>query len=474
MKKEELRKVLKLDSSILIMKVEDEANKTLVYIKNSKKKARCPKCNCFSSKIHDYLKPVRIDYMKCVGINTYLIAYKRRFECKKCNKSFTEDLGLVDKNSNISFKVKQNILKDCMNRDKTIKEIAISNNVSEDIVRTIFLDATSDYPGYTETLPEVISFDEVSTYTNEGVYSFILNNPIEKYTIDILKNRNKDFLIDYFLKVKNRKSVKVVICDLYRPYYEVVKICFPNAIFVADPFHYTRYIIDGLDNVRMRLVHEYENNKKSKEYNLIKSRLSKGLLLKSFSETKEELKRKNKEEEKFKKGLRKDKPKDKYNDYWYGVIKVKKNNKFIEMFRIDRLNEILELSEELKKTYTLKEEFFRIKYNVKYESAKEELRKWIRSCEESEIPEMVDAAKTINNWLNEVVNSFIDERYSNGFTEANNNTIDKIVDRAYGYKNFEFFRKRALVILHQSYSIKKEKNVKKASSKKWWKFFKNR
>ena len=201
------------------MKVEDEANKTLVYIKSSKKKARCPKCNCFSSKIHDYLKPVRIDYMKCVGINTYLIAYKRRFECKKCNKSFTEDLGLVDKNSNISFKVKQKILKDCMNRDKTIREIANGNNVSDKIVREVFLNATSDYPDYIETLPEVISFDEVSTYTNEGVYSFILNNPIEKYTIDILKNRNKDFLIDYFLKVKNRKSVKVVICDLYRPYY---------------------------------------------------------------------------------------------------------------------------------------------------------------------------------------------------------------------------------------------------------------
>ena len=92
------------------------------------------------------------------------------------------------------------------------------------------------------------------------------------------------------------------------------------------------------------------------------------------------------------------------------LLRLKKNNKFIEMFRIDRLNEILELSEELKKAYTLKEEFFRIKYNVKYESAKEELRKWVRSCEESEIPEMVDAAKTINNWLNEVVNSFIDER----------------------------------------------------------------
>ena len=119
-----------------------------------------------------------------------------------------------------------------------------------------------NYPEYVDTLPEVISFDETSTYTNAGTYSFILNDPIHRITLDILSSRKKDFLISYFTKVKNRKSVKVVICDLYQPYYEVVKICFPNAIFVADPFHYTRYVLEGLDNVRIRLEKEYEENKK--------------------------------------------------------------------------------------------------------------------------------------------------------------------------------------------------------------------
>ena len=42
------------------------------------------------------------------------------------------------------------------------------------------------------------------------------------------------------------------------------------------------------------------------------------------------------------------------------------------------------------------------------------------------------------NWLDSICNSFKDDRYSNGFTKANNNTIDKIVDRAYGYKRFNF------------------------------------
>ena len=473
MKKEELRKILKLGESIEIMKIENLDNRIMISIKSNKKKVRCPHCNEFSNRIHDYLKPSRIDYLSIYGKNTYLIAYKRRFECSKCMKSFTEDLGLTNKNGNISLYTKQSILKDCMNRDKTIKQIAIDNNVSEDFVRNTFLEAMKNYPEHVSNLPEVISFDEVSTYTGEGVYSFILNDPIHRYTLDILKNRNKDFLINYFMKVNNRKSVKYVICDLYRPYYEVVKICFPNAIFVADPFHYTRYVEEGLDKVRMKLVHKYEINKNSREYRLIKSRLSKGLLLKSFSETKNELKIKKERKEKYKKGLIKEPPKDKYNDYWYGKIKIKKNNKFVEEYRINRLYDILDLDKELREAYNLKEEFLRIQYNVKYEEAKEELKKWITKCRESKIEEMCSAASTIENWLDEVVNSFIDERYTNGFTEANNNTIDKIVDRAYGYKNFKFFRLRALVILHQSYSEKKEKKPKKAPAKKWWKFYKN-
>ncbi|MBR2827718.1 MAG: transposase, partial [Bacilli bacterium] len=303
MKKEELKKILKLDERIDIIKIENEDNKLLVSIRSNKKKVRCPYCNEFSSKIHDYLKPTRVDYLSIYEKPVYLIAYKRRFECSKCKKSFTENLGLTNKNANISLLTKRSILKDCMDRDKTIKQIAYDNNVSEDFVRVTFLEAVKNYPDTITNLPEVISFDEVSTYTSEGVYSFILNDPIHRYTLDILKSRKKDFLIEYFLKVNNRKSVKFVICDLYKPYYEVVKTCFPNAIFVADPFHYTRYIEEGLDNVRMKLVHKYEDNKNSKEYRLIKSRTSKGLLLKSFNETKYELKIKQEREEKYKKGL---------------------------------------------------------------------------------------------------------------------------------------------------------------------------
>ncbi len=255
----------------------------------------------------------------------------------------------------------------------------------------------------------------------------------------IYYQQKKDFLIKYFKKVKNRKSVKVVIYDLYKPYYEVVKICFPNAIFVADPFHYTSYVTKGLDNVRLRLVHKYESDKTSYGYRLLKNRINCILLLKSFSETKSEIRKRKDKEEKYNKGITNKKTKDKFNDFWYGVMKIKRNNTFVEVFKIDRLNEVLKIDTDLAKAYSLKEEFLRITINVKYENTKEELEKWIKKFNKSEIPEMIDAAKIIKNWLEPIVNSFKDERYSNGFTEANNNTIDKIIDRAYGYKKIWIF-----------------------------------
>lgn len=463
MKKDDLRKLLSLDSTIDITKVEvkTEKGKTnkYVYIKSNKKKARCKNCNNFSNKIHDYLKPSKITYLKNSGEDTYLIITKRRFKCRYCNKSFTEDLGLNSKGCNVSNKTKQLILKECLDRDKTLETIARDCNTSVNLVRKTFLEAMKNYPDYVETLPEVISFDEVSTHTKAGIYSFIVNDPIHKITLDILESRNKDFLIKYFKKVKNRKSVKVVICDLYKPYYEVVKICFPRAIFVADPFHYTRYVTKGLDDVRIRLEHKYEDDKKSYEYRMLKNRVNRRLILKSFNETKGEIKRKNEQEKLIKEGKAKKKPLNKFNDFWYGRMKIKRNNKYVEIFRIDRLQDILNIEDDLSTAYNLKEEFLRITTYVKYKDAKKELKKWIQACDESKIPEMISAASTINNWLDEIVNSFKDERYSNGFTEANNNTIDKIVDRAYGYKNFNFFRLRALAILHKNYSGGNRKNI---------------
>lgn len=463
MKKYEVEKLLSLNG-VKVENIEERTkdNKQIleVSVKSIKNKARCPYCSNFSNIVFEHNKPQKLLYLRAAEKETYLIVHKRRFKCKKCNKTFTEDLGLSDKKGRISLKVKQKILRDLLDKDKTIRDIAKENNVKDDCVREIFIEATKGIPKRVEYLPEVISFDENSTYTNEGTFSFILNDPIHQITLDILKSREKDYLVDYFLKVKNRKNVKVVIIDLYKPYKSVAKICFPNAIIVGDPFHYTKIVTQELNNLRNRLIKKYENNKKSPEYKTLKSRRNAGLLLKTFGETRGEQKKKKQMVQQILEGKTKKKIKDKFNDYWFGEIKIMRNNKYVMITRIGELNRMLSLDKELLDSYNLKEEFMRIVNNVKYEDIRKNIIKWIKQCKDSNILEMISASETIENWLDEIVNSFIDERYSNGFTEANNKIIDRIVANGYGYKNFEFFRLRALVILRKSYSIGTRKNLK--------------
>lgn len=60
------------------------------------------------------------------------------------------------------------------------------------------------------------------------------------------------------------------------------------------------------------------------------------------------------------------------------------------------------------------------------------------------------------------MNSFIDDRYSNGYTEGINNKIKLIKRIAFGYKSFELFRGRILYIFNEQISgIVRNKNNSK-------------
>ena len=84
-------------------------------------------------------------------------------------------------------------------------------------MRRILKNAMSDYPDFVRNLPSTISMDEFKADTNKGKYAFILNDPIHKKCLDILPERKKEYLINYFTKVNNKHSVEFVISDMYEP-----------------------------------------------------------------------------------------------------------------------------------------------------------------------------------------------------------------------------------------------------------------
>ena len=417
---------------IKILDVNQRGNGLIeVDIENRKKKVRCPICNKFTSSVHDKLKPIKSVYLDSCGSKVDLIIYKKRYHCYYCNKIFTEELNINTSKGNISNKVKIQIRKDLLNYNLSLKYIAEKNRVSITVVENEMLDIISGMPKYVINLPRVISFDEFKADTKEGRYAFILNDPIHKKVLDILPNRKKEYLLQYFAHCKNRYSVEFVISDMYEPYLLVTKIMFPKAKYVVDRFHYTIYIMDALDDIRIRLQKLY--GEKSKEYKLLKNKKNVGLLRKYSNEIN-----------------------------WWVFTKRYKNGHMVDILPIDILDDILKISNDLMEGYYLKEEFLDIIHHSNQMDVEIQINKWISKCIEKNIVEFIEAAKTISRWKEYILNSFIDERYSNGYTEGINNKIKVIKRIAFGYKSFELFRGRILYIFNGkiSGSIKHKNDFK--------------
>ena len=137
----------------------------------------------------------------------------------------------------------------------------------------------------------------------------------------------------------------------------------------------------------------------------------------------------------------------------------------VEVLPINILDDLLKISNDLMEGYYLKEEFLDIVHHYKQMDVDEQLTKWISKCIKKNIPEFIEAAGTISRWNEYILNSFIDEWYSNGYTEGINNKIKVIKRIAFGYKSFELFRGRTLYIfngkLSGSIKNKNDSKVKK-------------
>lgn len=304
----------------------------------------------------------------------------------------------------------------------SFKYVAKVNNLSTTHVRNTFI-KNVDYYNYEIHFPEVISFDEFKADTSLGKYSCIINDPINKKTIDILPTRRKQDIIKYLKKVKNRNEVKFVISDMWKPYLDITKLMFKNASYVVDKFHYVRYVMSALDTIRINLQKIYDSSKTRYTYNLLKGKKNVSLLRKYSDDI----------------------------DYWQKVITItdiygNKRDITIEQ----RLEDILNICPMLKAGYELKESFLEIINTATHKEAEELIRQWIDVCYDSDIEPFIEAASTIYNWLPYIVNSFIDKRYTNGYTEGINTKIKTHKRVAYGYQNFYTMRNRLLYILEDN------------------------
>lgn len=136
----------------------------------------------------------------------------------------------------------------------------------------------------------------------------------------------------------------------------------------------------------------------------------------------------------------------------------------VDMLPSETFNEILTILRDLREEYYLKKEFLDIIHHNEQMNVEKQIDRWINDYIEKNIPEFIEALKTISRWKEYILNSFIDKRYSNGYTEGTNNKIKVLKRVGFGYKDFKFLRGRILYsftcILSDSTRNKNISNIK--------------
>ena len=385
------------------------------YLKNDFE--YCPMCGCINNNsiVKNGTKISLIKIPKVSEMTSYLELNKQKYKCKNCNKIFTAKTNIVDYRCRISNNTKHSVInyvKDILPNIYIARQHNISNMTVQRIIDRIY-DNKKLYKNY---LPEAICIDEFTAL--KKTMAFTICDAKTGKTIDVVLDRtinNLEKYFSYYLE-ETRLKVKYVVMDMYRPYIGLIRKMFPNALIIIDMFHIVQLISKSLNKTRIKIMNKDKvNYRKYKRYFrlLFKPRL--------------ELK----------------------GSYWKKYLCFKNL-----MAEIDVVNYLLEQNKELKETYNL---YQSILYSLQRRDYK--LFNKIIKQDYENISEYMDTSlKTLREFSCHIKNT-LDQPYSNGVMERNNNTCKLIKRIAYGYRNFNNFKAKILIITNLFRKPKKEMKI---------------
>ncbi len=255
--------------------------------------------------------------------------------------------------------------------------------------------------------------------------SFIAQDFEKLDIITVLEGRTQAVIRDHFLKYDRavRCQVKIITMDMFSPYYDLAKqLRFqisrlrlkqsPNAKIVLDCFHIVQHLSRAMSRVRVQIMNQF--HRKSHEYKAIK---------------------------RYWKLIQQDSRKLSDKQFYRPTFRMHLTNKEI-------LNKLLSYSKDLKHHYQLYQLLlfhFQNKEPEKFFGLIEDNLKQVH-------PIFQTVFKTFLKDKEKIINA-LQLHYSNAKLEATNNLIKLIKRNAFGFRNFENFKKRIFIALN----IKKER-----------------
>ena len=175
-------------------------------------------------------------------------------------------------------------------KDKTPRsQVALQEGLSEATVLDIFKKQAKQ-AGRCSDHGRVrwLGVDEISVHKGHKQYALVLSDLERRRVIAVLPNRRKETFEKWLggLTEEERKAIKVVSMDMWEAYRQVVRNKLPHARIVADRFHVMKQLNHQLDLLRRALQRKAKKQGNEILYQALKG--SRWILLKRRQDLKPE------------------------------------------------------------------------------------------------------------------------------------------------------------------------------------------
>ena len=429
------------DAGIKMVSIKETATTKTITLE---KELACNYCDACGSRMYSkgiYTRTVNHPILQD-GHKLILKIKQRRWICSNplCKETAVDEFSFVDKyrrNTNLSDIL---IVEAFKNPLISAAEIGKRFNVSDSHAIQTFARYV-DMPR--RQLSEAISIDEVDLdFSKYCKYALVIQDFLNGEPIDLVRSRREQVTFPYFLDIplNERRKVKYIISDMYKPYLGYKDKYFPNATSVVDAFHVIQAINREYLNYIRKVIRRLDAEDKERHEQL---------------------------EQEFGRELPFNHSKD------YKLLKtynwmLLKNSQNLQTYSQPRFNKRLgrmmttydyfewfdKIDSSFLPRYEEKEKY--IAFNLKYagdpKGASKALPLIIDEYRNSRHKMFRDIAQMLEYYFDPIINSFVmvqkyngtTTRLSNGPMEALNRLSKDMKRAGRGYRNFEYLRNRFL------------------------------
>ena len=267
-------------------------------------------------------------------------------------------------------------------------------------------------------LSEILCIDEFYFSRElEHKYCCCLVDFKNRELLDIIESRQKEYLDEYFDKIsfKERSIVKYFVSDMFEGYERIKNKYFPSAMHIVDLFHVISLLTNALNSVRLNVIKQRESNEMYDKF------------MKTFWDC----------------FLCKF---EKIPDKYY----TPQNEEGVSYHYCDMVTECIKLDKDFWEGWNVLQDLLHYRWYGTYEESLLFIENISNRLKETDNETLQKVGQSYHKWRYEIANGFTKNQYhvhiSNGIAECINNNIKTIIKLSYGYRNFERFRKRCLIM----------------------------